>query len=84
MVLSPFEPNRYIHDVAPRPLLMVNSPGDLLFPDESARSLFDHAGEPKEIVWHTSKHVMPGAQEIIEELTEIVVQKFYLNRVSQP
>jgi hypothetical protein len=77
LFLSPFEPNRYIGDFSPRPLLMVNSPGDLLFPDESARSLYEHAGEPKEIVWHKSTHVMPGAEEIIGELTKIVVEKVY-------
>jgi hypothetical protein len=75
--LLPFEPNRYIADLSPRQLLMVSSPGDLLFPDESARSLYDHAKEPKEIIWHTSKHVMPGELEIVKELTEIVVRKLY-------
>ncbi len=84
LFLSPFEPNRYIRRLSPRPLLMVNSPGDLLFPDESAHSLYEHAREPKEIIWHKSTHVMPGAQEIIEELTEIVVQKLYSTRGSQP
>jgi hypothetical protein len=79
LFLKPFEPNSYITDFAPRQLLMVNSPGDLFFPDESARSLFDHAREPKELVWHPSKHVMPGELEIIKELTDIVLQKVYKN-----
>jgi len=77
LFLSRFEPNRYIGDFSPRPLLMVNSPGDMLFHDEPARSLYEHAGEPKEIVWHKSAHVMPGAEEIIGELTKIVVEKVY-------
>lgn len=76
-----FEPNRYIADLSPRQLLMVSSPGDLLFPDESARSLYDHAKEPKEIIWHTSKHVMPGAHDIVKELTDIVVEKVYKERL---
>jgi hypothetical protein len=79
--LSPFEPNRYIGGVSPRPILMVNSPGDLLFPDESARSLYEHAGEPKEIVWHKSTHVMPGARDIIQELTKIVADKIYAKQL---
>lgn len=77
LFLLPFEPNHYIRRLSPRPLLMVNSPGDRLFPDESARSLYNHAGEPKEMIWHQSAHVMPGAQDIIDELTEIVVEKLY-------
>ena len=81
LFLFPFEPNRYIADFSPRQLLMVNSPGDLLFPDESAKSLYDHAREPKEIIWHKSKHVMPGELEIVEELTAIVVRKLYSGQV---
>jgi hypothetical protein len=81
LFLFPFEPNRYIADFSPRQLLMVNSPGDLLFPDESAKSLFDHAREPKEIIWHKSKHVMPGELQIVKELTEIVVGKLYSRQI---
>jgi hypothetical protein len=81
LFLFPFEPDRYIADFSPRRLLMVSSPGDLLFPDESAKSLFDHAREPKEIIWHTSKHVMPGELDIIKELTDIVVEKVYKERL---
>jgi hypothetical protein len=81
LFLFPFEPDRYIADFSPRRLLMVSSPGDLLFPDKSAESLFDHAREPKEIIWHKSKHVMPGELEIIKELTDIVVEKVYKERL---
>lgn len=56
---------------------MVNSPGDQLFPDESARCLYNHAGDPKEMIWHQSTHVMPGTQDIIDDLTEIVLEKLY-------
>jgi len=83
LFLFPFEPNRYIADFSPRQILMVNSPGDLLFPDESAKSLYEHAREPKEIIWHKSKHVMPGELEIVKELTEIVVWKLYSRHIPQ-
>jgi hypothetical protein len=81
LFLFPFEPDRYIADFSPRRLFMVSSPGDLLFPDESAESLLDHAREPKEIVWYTSNHVMPGELDIIKELTDIVLEKVYKERV---
>jgi hypothetical protein len=81
LFLLPFEPDRYIADFSPRRLLMVSSRGDLLFPEESAKSLFDHAREPKEIVWYKSKHVMPGEVDIIRELTDIVLEKVYKERL---
>jgi hypothetical protein len=81
LFLFPFEPDRYIADFSPRRLLMVSSPGDLLFPDKSAESLFDHAREPKEIIWYRSKHVMPGELDIIKELTDIVLEKVYKERL---
>ena len=52
-------------------------PGYLLSPNESAKSLYDHGRAPKEIIWHKSKHVMPGELEIVKELTEVVVEKVY-------
>jgi hypothetical protein len=82
LFLLPFEPNRYIADFSPRHLLMVSSPGDLLFPDESAKSLYDHAREPKEIIWHKSKHVMPGELDIVKELTNIVIERVYKERMN--
>jgi hypothetical protein len=81
LFLFPFEPDRYIAGFSPRRLLMVSSPGDLFFPHESTESLFDHAQEPKEIVWYTSKHVMPGELDIIKELTDIVLEKVYKARL---
>jgi pimeloyl-ACP methyl ester carboxylesterase len=81
LFLLPFEPNSYIAGFSPRHILMVNSPGDLLFPDESAKSLYDHARDPKEIIWHKSKHVMPGELEIVQELTEIVIRKVYSSEI---
>lgn len=76
-ILAPFEPNTYAPHLAPRPLLMINGEGDTLFPKESALALYDEAKEPKEIVWHQSRHVMPGERELIRELTNVVVRRLY-------
>ncbi len=76
-ILAPFEPNKYARYLAPRKLLMVNGEGDTLFPKESALALYEEAREPKELVWHTSRHVMPGERELIRELTNVVVQRLY-------
>lgn len=77
VILSPFEPTKYIPHLAPRPLLMLNGVGDTFFPQEAADALFEAAEEPKEIVWHRTAHIMPDERELIEELTRIVVKKLY-------
>ncbi|MCI0707257.1 MAG: serine hydrolase family protein [Ignavibacteriae bacterium] len=76
-ILAPFEPNKYVSYLMPRKLLMVCGKGDTMFPEESALSLYEEAREPKELIWHTSKHVMPGEKELIKELTNVVVGKLY-------
>ncbi|MBI4417370.1 MAG: hypothetical protein HY563_01245 [Ignavibacteriales bacterium] len=76
-ILAAFEPTKYIRHLAPRKLLMINGEGDTFFPRTSAETLFNTAYEPKEIIWHTSKHVMPGEKELIRELTNIVVERIY-------
>jgi len=76
-ILSPFEPTRYAPHLSPRPLLMVSGKGDTFFPPRSTHDLFDSAREPKELVWHTTEHIMPGEKELIKELTNVVVRKLY-------
>lgn len=76
-ILAPFEPNKYVPHLSPRPLLIISGEGDTFFPPESARSLYEHAREPKEIFWHQSHHVAPGEKELIKELTNIVARRLY-------
>jgi len=79
-ILAPFEPNRYIGAFAPRPVLVVSGETDALFPQTSVQSLYDHANQPKEWIRLHSKHVMPGEQELINELTELVARRLYGER----
>jgi len=83
-LLQPFEPNKYIYYLSPRKLLMVNGEADSFFPKFSAQSLFEHAREPKEILWYKSDHVAPGEKELIKELTNIVTQKMYGAKKQSP
>lgn len=76
-ILAPFEPNKYIGHLSPRPLIMINGEGDSFFTRESAESLFEEARDPKEILWHKSPHVTPGEKELIKELTNVVSKKIY-------
>lgn len=82
LLLAPFEPTLYIPHLAPRPLLMINSKGDTFFPEKSAKILLESARQPKELIWHRTKHIMPGEREVIKELTNIVVKKLYGHSVS--
>lgn len=79
-ILAPFEPNRYIGGLAPRPLLMISGESDRFFPHASVQSLYDHAHQPKTWIQHKSGHVMPGERELIMELTNIVAQQLYGSR----
>jgi hypothetical protein len=58
---SHLDPGRYIADLAPRPLLMVNTRQDDLVPRPAAEALFAAAAEPKSIEWYDGGHdSLPG------------------------
>jgi hypothetical protein len=76
-MLAPFEPNRYIGRISPRPVFLVSGESDEFFPHASVKSLFDHAGDPKEWIRHKRGHVMPGERELIVELTNILAERLY-------
>lgn len=76
-ILAAFEPTKYIRHLAPRKLIMINGEGDSFFTRQSAEALYNTANDPKEIIWHKSRHVMPGEKELIRELTNVVVGRIY-------
>jgi len=47
--------------IAPRPFLMVNTLDDPIFPRPAVETLFEAAGQPKELVWHPGTHHSWGA-----------------------
>lgn len=50
-LLLRFSPQRLVSRLTGRPLLIVHGDGNRLHQPEEARSLFDHAGEPKRLVY---------------------------------
>jgi dienelactone hydrolase len=50
------DPAFFADAIAPRPLLMVNTEDDPVFPREAVQTLFDAAREPKELRWHPGTH----------------------------
>lgn len=77
LLLAPFEPTLYVPHLSPRRLVMINGEGDALFPRSSAEALYRASGEPKEIVWHRTAHVMPEEQQLVNELTREIAVRLY-------
>lgn len=67
-LLAPIEPLRYVDDIAPRPLLMMNGLRDTMMPPENARQLFEKARQPKKMIWIDSAHMMPWKKDLIQEI----------------
>ena len=61
IVRSIADPRRTVHAFAGRPLLMINGRFDRTIRPEQARTLFDAAGEPKELRWYDGGHWPPEA-----------------------
>lgn len=59
VLLYPLEPLRYIEDVSPAPVVMINGEQDEQVPRENAEMLYKAAREPKQITWLPSRHVHP-------------------------
>ena len=69
LLLQPLEPLRYVNDVAPTPLIMINGLDDEQIPRENAEVVYNRAKEPKRIIWLESRHVDAGNKE----LTKLIV-----------
>jgi hypothetical protein len=67
-------PERWVASIAPRPFMMVNADNDELLPRKSIESLYDRAGQPKELIWMSGKHIH-GDTETIQRLVEIVLAR---------
>lgn len=59
LVRTVVDPRRAVRSLAGRPLLMVNGRFDQTIPPDLARSLFEAAGQPKELRWYEGGHWPP-------------------------
>ncbi len=50
------DPAFFASKISPRPFLMVNTKDDPIFPRDAVQTLFEAAGEPKELRWHPGTH----------------------------
>lgn len=74
LLLAPLEPHRHIRYLSPRPLVMIQGKYDELMPPQFAQELFDCAGEPKEIIWLETEHMMPWKKDVIDLVVKTLRQ----------
>ncbi len=72
LLVLPVEPLNWVKNIAPRPFLMINGKNDERIAKEGIDKLFHAAGEPKELIWHESGHVVPESRKLTQQLTEMM------------
>lgn len=70
-----FTPEKWIADVSPRPVVMLNATEDEKIPRESVEILYEAAGEPKELVWLPGRHMQGNRPEVLQQLVEAVLAR---------
>lgn len=78
---TPFFPERFIGQIAPRPIVMVNGVDDPQMPVEAVRSLYDAARPPKELIWLRTGHVMPTDSALIRSLVDTALARLPVLRM---
>ncbi|MCK5407820.1 MAG: prolyl oligopeptidase family serine peptidase, partial [Candidatus Krumholzibacteria bacterium] len=63
VLTSPVEPAKYVADITPRPVFMLNGTGDPRMPEYCSRLLHETAKEPKSIRWIDAGHVNIRSKE---------------------
>lgn len=73
LLMQPFadlEPERYIAQISPRPIVMVNGIDDPQMPRAAVEALYEAAGDPKTITWLRTGHLMPTDTTLIRALVD--------------
>lgn len=68
-------PERWVGGIAPREFVMVNALSDERIPRECVDTLFEAAGEPKELVWMPGGHVDRAEEDVLDELVALVLDR---------
>ena len=63
VLLAPVEPLKYVADISPRPVFILNGRSDHRIPMDLAEKLHEKAKEPKEIVWIEAEHLNVKSEE---------------------
>jgi dienelactone hydrolase len=68
-------PERWVGQIAPRPVVVVNSSEDETFPRSSIEALHKALGESSEIIWMPGGHANPRRTEIIQMIGAVVLAR---------
>ncbi|UCE90186.1 MAG: hypothetical protein JSW10_05045 [Pseudomonadota bacterium] len=68
-------PERWVGQISPRPVIIINARGDEAFPLASIEALHRAAREPVEIIWTSGPHIMPGREQVVEQLAQLVLAR---------
>ncbi len=68
-------PEHWVGRIAPRPVVAINSRGDVAFPPRSVAVLHAAMSEPREIIWLEGEHVRPSRQNVVQQLSELVISR---------
>jgi dienelactone hydrolase len=66
---------RWIGQVAPRPVVLINAEEDERLPRDAVLALWDAAREPRTLVWMPGPHVQRNRPEVIQALLAEVLQR---------
>ncbi len=70
-----FTPEKWIAQVAPRPVVMLNATDDEKIPRRSVEILFAAADEPKELVWLPGLHMQGNRPDVLRQLIDAVMER---------
>ncbi|MBN2185408.1 MAG: hypothetical protein JW746_08780 [Candidatus Krumholzibacteriota bacterium] len=79
VLTSSIEPLKYVADISPRPLFMMNGSADPRIPERCSRIIHETAQEPKTVVWLDAGHLDVRSREfheiVIRELLEWLISR---------
>lgn len=64
---SIIEPNNYVRQISPRPLLMLNAENDDIIPPMMSKLLYKKAKKPKKIIWYPATHHTIPIEEVYQD-----------------
>ncbi len=70
-----FTPEKWIGQVAPRPVVMLNATDDEKIPRRSVDILYAAAGDPKELVWLPGLHMQGNRPDVLRQLIDAVMAR---------
>jgi hypothetical protein len=83
-LVRPIEPLRYIAQVSPRRLILINGPDDDWIPHHCVKVLYEAAREPKRLIWLEPGHVSSKDPVSIERTVRAAAQALSAELTADP